>query len=190
VNSVRAQGQWAKSADVRSGGGSEPYIVVSRGEEFADSHEAWFFAKTFPTLFPSGLGGPRQVEESISGMTADAPVLTSLPQEPLARSAVTSRNLSLQAWARVVLQRHGGRFATHKVFAFLVFNMLVRYRNHQVSVMSVTRKAFPEVERVVQTLSAQRLERAREELETLGKTSDCWPTRTNGLRWVLVSRRP
>jgi hypothetical protein len=172
VNSVRAQGQWAGSADVRSGGTSEPYIVVSRGDEFADSHDAWFFAKTFPTLFPFGLGGPRQVEESISGMTADAPVLMSLSQEPLARGAVTSRNLSLEAWARVVLQRHGGRFATHKVFAFLVFNMLVRYRNHQVSMMSVTRKDFPEVERVVQTLSAQRLEKAREELEALGKTSD------------------
>jgi hypothetical protein len=58
VNSVRAHGQWAGSADVRSGGTSEPYIVMSRGEEFADSHDAWFFAKTFPTLFPFGAGGP------------------------------------------------------------------------------------------------------------------------------------
>ena len=38
--------------------------------------------------------------------------------------------------------------------------------------MSITRKDFPKVERVVQTLSAQRLARSREELEALGKTSD------------------
>jgi hypothetical protein len=105
-------------------------------------------------------------------MTTDGPVPMSLSQEPLTRGAVTSRNLSLQVWTRVVLQRHGGRFATHKVFAFLVFNMLVRYRNHRVSMISVTRKDFPEVERVVQSLSAERLEKAREELEALGKTSD------------------
>ena len=105
-------------------------------------------------------------------MSADTPVPMPVSQEPLARGAVTSRNLSLKAWSRIVLQRHGGRFATHKVFTFLVFNMLVRYRNHQVSMMSVTRKDFPEVERVVQTLSARRLEKARAELEALGKTSD------------------
>lgn len=172
VEGVHGEGRWAGSAHIRSGGMSEPYIVVSRGEEFADSREAWFFAKTFPTLFPFGLGGPRQVEESISGMSVDTPVPMPVSQEPLARGAVTSRNLSLKAWSRIVLQRHGGRFATHKVFAFLVFNMLVRYRNHQVSMMSVTRKDFPEVERVVQMLSAQRLEKAREELEAVGKTSD------------------
>ncbi|PVH90075.1 hypothetical protein DM02DRAFT_548459, partial [Periconia macrospinosa] len=90
----------------------------------------------------------------------------------MARNAVSSRNLSLESWARIVLKRHGGRFATHKVFTFLVFNMLVRYRNHQVSMMSVTRKEFPEVERVVQSLSAERLERARDEIQASGKTSD------------------
>ncbi len=172
VEGVHGEGRWAGSAHIRSGGMSEPYIVVSRGEEFADSHEAWFFAKAFPTLFPFGLGGPRQVEESISGMSADTPILMPVSQEPLARGAVTSRNLSLKAWSRIVLQRHGGRFATHKVFAFLVFNMLVRFRNHRVSMMSVTRKDFPDVDRVVRTMSTQRLERAREELEALGKTSD------------------
>jgi hypothetical protein len=171
-DSAHGEGRWGGSANIRTGGMSEPYIVVSRGEDFADSHEAWFFAKAFPTLFPFGLGGPRLVEESISRISANAPASTPLPQEPLARGAMTSRNLSLSAWARIVLQRHGGRFATHKIFTFLVFNMLVRYRNHRVSMMSVTRKDFPDVEQVVRLMSAQRLERARRELEALGKTSD------------------
>jgi hypothetical protein len=160
------------STALRGGGMSEPYIVVSRGEEFADSNDAWFFAKTFPTLFPFGAGGPRQVEESLSGVTAEAHEVMPPSQEPIAREAVTSRNLSLEVWARIVLQRHGGRFAMHKVFAFLVFNMLVRFRNHRVSMMSVTRKDFPEVERVVRTLSSERLEKAGEELQASGKTSD------------------
>jgi hypothetical protein len=59
-------------------------------------------------------------------------------------------------------KRHGGRFATHRVFTFFVFNMLVRFRNHRISMMSVTKKDFPEVERVVQSLSVQRLEKARD----------------------------
>ncbi|XP_044717968.1 PIF1-like helicase domain-containing protein [Hirsutella rhossiliensis] len=39
----------------RGDGGCEPYIRVSRGE-FTDSFEASFFARTFPTLFPFGVG--------------------------------------------------------------------------------------------------------------------------------------
>ncbi|KAF2185439.1 hypothetical protein K469DRAFT_160309 [Zopfia rhizophila CBS 207.26] len=166
------QGTWTASAEVRSAKTSEPYIVVSRGDDFAESKDVWFFAKTFPTLFPFGGGGPRQVEERMWGRTEGVPVDVRLAGEDMARSVVSSRNLSLESWVRVVLQRHGGRFATHRVFAFLVFNMLVRYRNHQVSMMSVTRKEFPEVERVVQSLSAQRLEKAKDELHASGKTGD------------------
>ncbi|PVH96966.1 hypothetical protein DM02DRAFT_644457 [Periconia macrospinosa] len=58
------------------------------------------------------------------------------------------------------------------IFTFLVFNKLVRLRNHRVSMMSVSRKEFPEVESIVQSLSAQRLERARDELKASGKTTD------------------
>jgi len=35
---------------------------------------------------------------------------------------VATWSMSLETWARLVLQRHGGRFATHHVFAFLVFS--------------------------------------------------------------------
>ena len=61
----------AGSAEVHRGNASEPYILVSRGEDFADSLDAQFFAKTFPTLFPHGNGGPRQAEESVTDVTGD-----------------------------------------------------------------------------------------------------------------------
>lgn len=85
---------------------------------------------------------------------------------------MSSRNMSLETWARLALQRHGGRFATHHIFAFLVFNILVRSKNRRVSMLSVTRKNFSEVERVVRSLSAERLEKAKEDLEVSGKTTD------------------
>ncbi|KAM4066722.1 PIF1 protein [Hirsutella rhossiliensis] len=52
------------------------------------------------------------------------------------------------AWAEIVLRRHGGRFALHHIFAFLVFNMGVRSRNRRVSMLSVGRKNFRKVERI------------------------------------------
>ena len=55
---------------------------------------------------------------------------------------------------------------------FLVFNILVRSRNRRVSMLSVKRKNFSEVEYIVRLLSAERLERAKEYLEVSGKTTD------------------
>jgi hypothetical protein len=80
--------------------------------------------------------------------------------------------MSLRAWTDIVLRRHGGRFATHHIFAFLVFNMGVRSRNRRVSMLSVTRKNFRKVERIVRSLTADRLAAARAELESSGKTTD------------------
>src|SRR5256714_10058632 len=42
------------SAEVRHGGAVEPYILLSRGEEFADAFDVRFFAKVFPVFFPVG----------------------------------------------------------------------------------------------------------------------------------------
>ncbi|KJZ69541.1 hypothetical protein HIM_11066 [Hirsutella minnesotensis 3608] len=50
--------------------------------------------------------------------------------------------------------------------------MDVRSRNRRVSMLSVTRKNFPKVERIVQSLTADRLSAARAELEGSGKTTD------------------
>ncbi|KAM4064249.1 PIF1-like helicase [Hirsutella rhossiliensis] len=96
-------------------------VVVShtsgfRGGEFTDSFEASFFARTFPTLFPFGVGGPRLVEETM----VDAGKVTA-----------NLRGRAVEAWAEIVLRRHGGRFALHHIFAFLVFNMGVRSRNRR-----------------------------------------------------------
>ena len=159
------------TAEVRLGNGTEPYIQVSRGEEFSDTYEASFFAKTFPTLFPMGRGGPRQAEESGEEGRAGE-VNVSAGMEAAASGLLSSRNMSLESWAKVVLERHGGRFAMHHVFSFLVFNRLVMWRNRRASMMSVTRKSFPDVERIVRSLRAERLEAARVELETSGKTKD------------------
>ena len=92
-------------------------IFLCLGVRSLDSFDTWFFAKTFPTLFPAGIGGPRQAEEGIAGVVEGV--------DATARNLVSSRNMSLETWARLVLQRHGGRFANHHVLSFLVFNMLV-----------------------------------------------------------------
>ncbi|KAJ0129047.1 Uncharacterized protein HZ326_25057, partial [Fusarium oxysporum f. sp. albedinis] len=158
------------SAEVRQGYAFEPYIHVSRGEDFADSFEPRFLAKTFPTLLPFGCGGPRQAEESIENAVLDAN--GNAEADVRAGCLISSRNMTLETWTKVVLQRHGGRFATHHIFSFLIFNIGVRSRNRRVSMLSVTRKNFPEVERTVRSLTAERLELAKTELETVGRTGD------------------
>lgn len=97
---------------------------------------------------------------------------SSLEGESLARRLVATRNMSLEAWTRVVLRRHGGRFAAHHIFAFLVFNIGVRSRNRRVSMLSVSRREFPRVEQIVHSLTRERLEKAKAELETSAKTAD------------------
>ncbi|KAM6514229.1 hypothetical protein FALCPG4_015386 [Fusarium falciforme] len=161
---------WGGSGEGRHGRAAEPYIVVSRGQDFADSFDTWFLAKAFPTLFPLGRGGPRQAEECVIG--AEGGAFCAVDAEVAAQQLVSSRNMTLEAWAKLVLQRHGGRFAAHPVLAFLVFNIGVRSRNRRVSMASVRKSDFPEVERTIQALTASRFERARVELEAFGKTTD------------------
>ncbi|PCD21946.1 hypothetical protein AU210_015749 [Fusarium oxysporum f. sp. radicis-cucumerinum] len=165
-------GVWAGSASVRQGLSLEPYISVSRGDDFADSKDPLFFAKTFPTLFPFGTGGPRLVEESIAIAGGEEDTGIDEGAGASARSLVASRNMSLATWAEAVLRRHGGRFATHHIFAFLIFNLGVRSRNRRVSMLSVLRKDFPSVERIVHSLSRERLGLAQQELELSGQTAD------------------
>ncbi|KAM4062395.1 PIF1-like helicase [Hirsutella rhossiliensis] len=117
------------------GGDGEPYIQVRRGEDFADSADASFFAKAFPTLFPFGLGGPRLADEDAAGERGPSVGNQGAQAERVAEGLMSTRNMKLQAWADVVLRRHGGRFATHPIFAFLVFNMGVRSKNRQASML-------------------------------------------------------
>jgi hypothetical protein len=156
-----------RSVEVRYRPGLEPYVLVSRGDDFADTRDVRFFAKTFPTLFPVGEGGPQLAEENAAERTGYAG-----GGETTAGSIVGSRNMTLGRWAKLLIQRHGGRFANHHIFSFLVFNMLAKYRNHRVSMMSVTRSNFSDVERIVRSLGPERLEIARTQLEETGKTTD------------------
>ncbi|KAF1807904.1 hypothetical protein P152DRAFT_469266 [Eremomyces bilateralis CBS 781.70] len=158
------------TAEVRRWNGAEPYIVVNRGEDFADPFDPRFFAKTFPTLFPLGRGGPRQANEGTQDVAGEGDVGVEAADQ--VRGLIASRNMSLETWAKLVLQRHGGRFASHHIFPFLVFNVGVRSRNRRASMASVARKDFPAVERIVRSLNAERLERAKAELEISRTTSD------------------
>ncbi|KAJ6436875.1 Endonuclease/exonuclease/phosphatase [Purpureocillium lavendulum] len=152
----------------------EPYIRVSRGDEFADSFDTFFFAKTFPTLFPFGVGGPRLAEETIleAGTPTHGLRGRAVEAGAAAEDLVSSRSLNLRRWADIVLRRHGDRFGLHHIFAFLVFNMGVRSRNRRVSMLSVTRKNFRKVERIVRSMTTESLAAARVELERSGKTTD------------------
>lgn len=94
--------------------GSQPFIRIERGADFSDNLHEDFFPRTFPTLFPWGKGGPKARHHSVSIEQHDP--------DPVGHHS----NHSLKYWARYVLQRHGGRFATHPVFCFLVFNILLR----------------------------------------------------------------
>ncbi|KAM4065584.1 PIF1-like helicase [Hirsutella rhossiliensis] len=150
------------------GGDGEPYIQVRRGEDFADSADASFFAKAFRPC-SLGLGGPRLADEDAAGERGPSVGNQGAQAERVAEGLMSTRNMKLQAWADVVLRRHGGRFATHPIFAFLVFNMGVRSKNRQASMLGVARKNFARVEGLLKSLTAQRLEAARAELEATVK---------------------
>ena len=85
------------------GSSERPFIRVSRGREFADAFSPDFFAKTFPSCFPYGRGGPQLADRNEAGE----------PENPLLR------DMTLESWAKVVLQRHGGHCAQHPAFPCL-----------------------------------------------------------------------
>ncbi|KAM4061622.1 PIF1-like helicase [Hirsutella rhossiliensis] len=93
-----------------------------------------------------GLGGPRLADEDAAGERGPSVGNQGAQAERVAEGLMSTRNMKLQAWADVVLRRHGGRFATHPIFAFLVFNMGVRSKNRQASMLGVARKNFARAE--------------------------------------------
>ncbi|KJZ74444.1 hypothetical protein HIM_06040 [Hirsutella minnesotensis 3608] len=136
------------------------FILVERGADFADRLHEDFFPRTFPKLFPWGGGGPKALHAS------------DLQQQQAPAAAGPHVNHSLSYWARYVLQRHGGRFASHPVFCFLVFNILLRSSNRRISMMRTTKGSFERVERVYETLTADRLKKAEDEMRETRKTTD------------------
>ena len=131
----------------------QPFIRVEHGADFADSLHPDFFPRTFPKLFPWGRGGPKAITES-------------------SRYLQHSSNHSLEYWARYVLQRHGGRFASHPVFCFLVFNILLRSSNRRISMLRMTKGSFERVERACASLTVDQLKRAEDEMREKRATTD------------------
>ncbi|EKG09487.1 hypothetical protein MPH_13470 [Macrophomina phaseolina MS6] len=150
-----------------SGRAREPYVRVSRGEQFSAREAPEYFAKAFPTLFPFGLGGPRQVEQTLAAFGAREG-----DREGVESAGIVKGKVTPERWARYVLRRHGGRFARHPIFAFLVFNMGMQWKNGAVSRATTSKRGFDEVDRIVQSLTREQLERARVELETSNRTDD------------------
>ena len=90
--------------------GDQPVIWVERGTDFADNLHEDFFPQTFPKPFLWGRGGPKALSEPGGNLRGAS--------KPTQRG----ENHSLNYWAKYVLQRHGGRFATYPVFYFLILN--------------------------------------------------------------------
>ena len=138
--------------------GDQPFVRVERGADFADNLHEDFFPRTFPKLFPWGRGGPKSKCDSSHSRQSDA-----VDRHP---------NHSLNYWARYVLQRHGGRFATHPVFCFLVFNTLLRSSNRRISMARVAKDSFHRLEQAYANLTEDRLKRAEAEMRGTRTTSD------------------
>lgn len=141
--------------------GEQPFIRVERGSDFADNLHEDFFPRTFPKLFPWGKGGPKATTDTESRQ-----------QHATERVHNPPSNHSLTYWAKYVLQRHGGRFATHPVFCFLVFNILLRSSNRRISMVRMTKNSFNRAEQVYQSLTADQLRRAEEEMRQNKTTTD------------------
>lgn len=80
--------------------------------------------------------------------------------------------MTLESWAKVVLQRHGGQCAQHAAFSFLIFNMMVRSRNRRIAQGRLKRSAFRRVEEIHRKLTPERLREAQKEMFETGKTTD------------------
>src|SRR5436190_23401735 len=75
-------------------------------------------------------------------------------------------NFGLKAWAPIILQRHKGKFASHPVFQFLIFNILVRASNRRISIARMSKGAWSKAQSIFSRLSAEELLTASEELRT------------------------
>ncbi|KAH7343092.1 hypothetical protein BKA66DRAFT_434552, partial [Pyrenochaeta sp. MPI-SDFR-AT-0127] len=54
-----------------------------------------------------------------------------------------------------------GRFINYYIFLFLIFNILIRFRNYYISIISIIKRNFLEVEYIVRLLGIERLGLAR-----------------------------
>jgi len=50
--------------------------------------------------------------------------------------------------------------------------MMVKWKNRNVSMLSMTKKNFPDMERIIQLLTTERLKKAKEDLKVSGKSTN------------------
>ena len=72
----------------------------------------------------------------------------------------------------MLLRRHGGRFATHPIFPFLVFNTEARSTNAQIAAARVSSSRYGRVCEAVGQLDEDSLKKAEEELRFHRKTTN------------------
>ena len=142
---------------------STQYIHVRHGNEFADMNDLEFWPKTFPTLFPHGVGGARITR---------LPETATRDEENSVVDNYSQHGFSLRFWSQICLLRHGSRFARHPVFQFLVFNILVKSNNRRVSMQQMSKSSFHQFKNLWQSLTPERLKNAAKEMEDTGKTLD------------------
>ncbi len=130
------------------------YISVCRGSKFLNWYkDDDFFPACFPALFPYGNGGPRVSDRG----TGDDD---------------KQENFGLKTWAGMLLRRHGGRFATHPIFPFLVFNTEARSINAQVAAARVSSSRYSKVCEAAEQLDEASLKEAEEDIRRHRKTQN------------------
>ena len=155
-----------------------PYIQSSHGTDFANSFDPDYFPKTFPTLFPYGSGGPRGLLSVPTFCThISSSTNSSLSSEGNSCADCVAcyqpeANMTLKKWANLALNRHGGRFACHPIFCFLVFNMILRSNNNRISMIKMSPANYNRAQNIFQNLSPERLHQAAIELQKENQTSD------------------
>ncbi|KAF6793370.1 hypothetical protein CMUS01_16102, partial [Colletotrichum musicola] len=128
--------------DVHTGLDKEPYITSRR---------------------PKGRGGPRRLPTH--NKTADGAARG--PSRPC-----HTGGFYLRPWARILLRRHRGRFATHPTFPFFAFNMPMRSDNRRISHARMAKRSFPRIEHIVRSLTANDVTAAETEYREHRTTSN------------------
>jgi hypothetical protein len=143
-----------------------PYIQASREGKFADSLDPDFFMKTFPVLFPRGIGGPKDLE----GVQQE--INTSSRMEFTdGTAAVKTRGFSLKEWSKLCLNRHGSLFSKHPVFAYLIFDIILRANINRISMVKMAPSNLARVQSIFQSLTPEMVQTATEELQKSNQTT-------------------
>ncbi|KAI9091452.1 hypothetical protein DFS34DRAFT_325584 [Phlyctochytrium arcticum] len=90
----------------------------------------------------------------------------------ISRKGGWGNNFGLNTWAAHCLVRHGGFFATHPVFPFLVADMPLKASNRRVSYLRMRSTAFARLENSIRSMTSERLQKAEEQMKAGKKVDD------------------